>query len=105
MRGTALGNAGEIHSVQMHNFLDYNHQDTAFVTSEDALKFKYWMGSDMVDYQRSKPYYPMHYDRDQNFMKDRAYWLVTFPELNDSYCIVHDNLHWSCFIQCSQIRV
>ena len=25
MRGTAMGNPGEVHSVQMHNFLEYNH--------------------------------------------------------------------------------
>ena len=33
------------------------------------------MGSDIVDFQRSKPFYPMQYDRDHSYMKDRAYWL------------------------------
>jgi hypothetical protein len=35
------------------------------------------MNSDIVDYQRSKPYYPMHYDRNMQFMKDRSFWLVS----------------------------
>lgn len=33
------------------------------------------MGSDIVDFQRSRPYYPMHYDRDYNFLKDRMFWM------------------------------
>lgn len=77
LRGKSLGNPGEFHSPQVHNYLNYNHQDTAFVTQEDAVKFKHWMNSDIVDFQRSKPYYPMYYDRDFNFMKDRSYWLVS----------------------------
>lgn len=74
-RGKAIGNVGEFHSPQIHNFLEHHHQDTAFVTQEDAVKFKHWMGTDIVDFQRSQPYYPMHYDRDFNFRKDRSYWL------------------------------
>lgn len=50
MRGKAAGNPGEIHSVQAHNFKEYNHQDTTFLSSEDALKFKHWMTSDEVDF-------------------------------------------------------
>lgn len=33
------------------------------------------MASDQLDFQRAKPYYPMHYDRDFNFLKDRSYFL------------------------------
>lgn len=76
LRGKSLGNPGEFHSPQIHNFLEYAHQDTHFVTQEDAVKFKHWMNSDIVDFQRSRPYYPMYYDKDFNFMKDRSYWLV-----------------------------
>jgi hypothetical protein len=50
MRGKSMGNAGEFHTPYIHNYLNYNHQDTSFVTSEDALKFKHWMGSDKVDF-------------------------------------------------------
>ena len=77
LRGKSLGNPGEFHSPQVHNYLNYNHQDTAFVTQEDAVKFKHWMNSDIVDFQRSRPYYPMHYDKDFNFLKDRSYWAVS----------------------------
>jgi hypothetical protein len=75
IRGKSLGNAGEFHSPQIHNYLNYNHQDTSFLTAEDAIKFKHWMGSDIVDFQRSRPYYPMHYDRNFDFLKDRTFWL------------------------------
>jgi len=40
------------------------------------------MGSEVPDYQRSRPYYPMYYDRDFNFWKDRNYWLVFNSLLN-----------------------
>jgi len=50
VRGKAMGNPGEFHQPAVHNYLNYNHQDTTFVTSEDALKFKHWMGSDIVDF-------------------------------------------------------
>lgn len=75
LRGKSLGNPGEFHSPQIHNYLNYNHQDTAFINPEDALKFKHWMGSDIVDFQRSRPYWPMHYDRNFDFARDRNYWL------------------------------
>jgi curved DNA-binding protein CbpA len=50
IRGKAIGNVGEFHSPQIHNYLNYNHQDTSFLTAEDALKFKHWMGTDIVDF-------------------------------------------------------
>jgi hypothetical protein len=74
IRGKAIGNPGEYHTPQIHNYLNYNHQDTYFLSQEDAIKFKNWMTSDIVDFQKSKPFYPMHYDRDFNFLKDRTYW-------------------------------
>jgi hypothetical protein len=45
------------------------------VTSEDTVKFKHFMNSDKTDFNRSKPFYPMYYDRDHNYMKDRSFWL------------------------------
>ena len=59
----------------MHNHLDNYHQENNLVTSEDAVKFKAYMNADSVDFKMSKPIYPMHYDKDFNFMKDRNYWL------------------------------
>jgi curved DNA-binding protein CbpA len=50
IRGKALGNTGEFHTPQIHNYLNYNHQDSSFLSSEDAIKFKHWMGSDIVDF-------------------------------------------------------
>ena len=32
IRGKAMGNPGEFHTPQVHNFLNYYHQDTTFVT-------------------------------------------------------------------------
>ena len=46
------------------------------VTSEDAVKFKAYMGTDQYDFTRSKPTHPMYYDRDLGFQKDRSFWLV-----------------------------
>ena len=77
IRRKSMGNPGEFHSPQLHNFLNYNHQDASFLNQEDAIKFKHWMNSDIVDYQKSKPYYPMYYDRNMEFMKDRSFWLVS----------------------------
>lgn len=59
--------------------MNYKHQDTHFLSSEDSIKFKHWMNSDIVDYQRSMPYYPMYYDRTFEFMRERSYWLVSYP--------------------------
>lgn len=75
MRGTALGNPGEYHQPTTHNFLDNYCQDSKVVTPEDAVKFKHWMNSDKTDFNRTKPFYPAHYDKDFQFMKDRSYWL------------------------------
>jgi len=50
LRGKSLGNPGEFHSPQIHNYLNYHHQDTHFLTQEDAIKFKHWIGSDIVDF-------------------------------------------------------
>ena len=75
IRGKSMGNPGEFHSPQVHNYLNYNHQDSSFLTAEDAMKFKHWMGTDIVDFQRSRPYYPMYYDRNMEFMRDRSFWL------------------------------
>ena len=36
--------------------------------------FKHFMNSDKIDYQRVKPAYPMFYDTDHNYRKDRDYW-------------------------------
>ena len=33
------------------------------------------MGSDKADFTRTKPAYPMYYDRDFNYAKDRDFWL------------------------------
>lgn len=32
VRGKSLGNPGEFHTPQIHNFLNYNHQDAAFLS-------------------------------------------------------------------------
>jgi hypothetical protein len=71
VRSKSLGNPGEFHQPQMHNFLNYAHQDTAFVTPEDALQFKHYMTSDIVDFQQTKPVHPTYYDRNMDYMKDR----------------------------------
>lgn len=74
-RGEALGPPGEFHSPQVHNYFHFNHQDSARVTSDDATLFKNWMGSDRADFLRTKPAYPMYFDRDFNYAKDRDFWL------------------------------
>lgn len=43
--------------------------------SEEAVQFKHWMGSDEVDFNMSRPTYPMHYDRNFNFRNDRSFYL------------------------------
>ena len=45
------------------------------MTSDDAQQFKHWMGSDKADFLRTKPAYPMYYDTDFNYAKDRDFWL------------------------------
>jgi len=76
IRGKSLGAPNEFHAPNIHNYLEFNHQDTAFVSSADAVKFKHWMGTDIIDFQRSRPYYPMHYDKNFDFLRDRTYFLV-----------------------------
>ena len=76
LRGKSLGNPGEFHSPQVHNYLNYHHQDTAFLNQEDAIKFKHWMGTDIVDFQRTRPFHPMYYDRNFEFLRDRSFWFL-----------------------------
>ena len=38
------------------------------------MKFKAFMQADKVDFNRTKPGHPMHYDTDMNFSKDRRFW-------------------------------
>jgi hypothetical protein len=33
------------------------------------------MGTDKADFLRTKPAYPMYYDKDNNYRKDRDFWL------------------------------
>lgn len=39
------------------------------------MKFKHYMGTDKVDFNRTVPAYPMYYDYTNNYMKDRDFWL------------------------------
>lgn len=75
LRGDALGEAGAFHSPQIHNYLNFNHPDSGRVTQEDAIKFKHFMGTDKADFLRTKPAYPMYYDKDFNYRKDRDFWM------------------------------
>jgi len=75
IRGKALGRPQDFHSPEFHNFLHNYHQDSTFVNSEDAIKFKNWMTSDIVDFQTPMPYYKTYYDRSFEFMRDRSYFL------------------------------
>jgi len=74
IRGAAIGAPGEFHAPAVHNFLENYHQDSAVVTSEEAVKFKAFMSSDKYDHTRSRPTHPMHYDHTFNFMADRSFW-------------------------------
>ena len=58
--------AGEFHSPKIHNYKEYNHVDSFRVGTEDALKFKHYMGTDKNDFERTMPGYPMYYDTDHN---------------------------------------
>lgn len=75
IRGEALGVPGDFHQPKIHNRLNFHHPDAKLINSEDAVKFKAWMGSDKSDFTMSRPSYPMHYDRDFNFSKDRRFFL------------------------------
>lgn len=85
LRGTALGSPGEFHQPRLHNQLENYHQDSNIVDSEDAVKFKAYMTSDKVDFNRSMPLHPMHYDKNFDFMKDRTYWAALFCLLLGGY--------------------
>ncbi len=76
IRGKSLGIPHYFHDPDLHNRLNYMHPDSHFVTSEDALKFKWWMQSDIVDLTKTEPYYPMYYDKNFIFLKDRSFWLT-----------------------------
>jgi len=75
IRGEALMQPGLFHSPQIHNFMHYDHPDSKRVTSEEALMFNHFMTTDKADFNRSYPAYPMFYDKDFDYTKDRAYWL------------------------------
>jgi hypothetical protein len=55
--------------------MHFKHPDSYRVDTEDSVMFKHFMNSDKIDFQRSKPAYPMFYDTDHNYRKDRDYWL------------------------------
>ena len=75
MRGAALAAPGVFHAPHLHNALNFQHADSYRVTQEDAVKFKHYMGTDKTDFNRTMPAYPMYYDTDYNYMKDRDFWL------------------------------
>jgi hypothetical protein len=75
IRGKALGHVGEFHQPHVHNFIENYHQDSKLVSSEDAVKFKAWMGSDKTDFNRSKPFYAAYHDKNFEFLTERMYWL------------------------------
>jgi len=81
IRGTAMGEPGQFHSPKIHNRLNFHHPDAKLVNSEDAVKFKEWMGSDQTDLTRSRPSYTMVYDRDFSFQKDRRFYLTLLLSL------------------------
>lgn len=75
IRGDALMGPGWFHSPSIHNYMHYNHQDSARVTQEDGIKFKHFMGTDKVDFNRTQPGYPAYYDENHNYRADRDFWL------------------------------
>lgn len=74
IRGEALGPSGEFHNPHTHNFLNNEHADMQRVTTQDAVQFKHFMGSDKADFLRTKPAYSMYYDTNFNYTKDRDFW-------------------------------
>lgn len=74
IRGTALASPGIFHSPLLHNALENGHAEASRVTQEDALKFKHYMGTDKVMFNKTMPGYPMYYDRDHYYSKDRIFW-------------------------------
>ena len=75
IRGSALGSPGTFHSPKIHNRMNFHHPDAKIINSEDAVKFKAYMNSDKSEFQMSRPSYPMYYDKDFNFSKDRRFFL------------------------------
>ena len=75
IRGSALAAPGVFHSPLLHNALENRHPDSYRVTQEDAVKFKHYMGTDRASFNKTMPGYPMYYDRDHNYSKDRSFWL------------------------------
>ena len=55
--------------------MNYQHGDSQRVTTEDAVKFKHFMGTDKADFNRTMPAAPMFYDTDFSYSKDRDFWL------------------------------
>ena len=74
MRGNAMASPGVFHSPVIHNFIEHKHPDSFRVTTEDALKFKHYMGTDKAMFNKSMPGYPMFYDTDFDYRKDRVFW-------------------------------
>lgn len=75
IRGSALDIPGAFHDPKVHNRLNFFHPDSKIINSEDAVKFKTWMNSDKWMYNQTKPSYPMYYDKEMLFNKDRRFWL------------------------------
>ena len=75
IRGKALGRPDQFHAPDLHNFLDFQHGDKHRVTSQDAVKFKHFMGTDKADFNRTMPAAPMYYDTSFQYMRDRDFWL------------------------------
>lgn len=75
IRGSAWASPGIFHSPSMHNAVENRHPDSYRVTQEDAIKFKHYMGTDKLMFNKTMPGYPMFYDRDYNYRKDRVFWL------------------------------
>lgn len=50
LRGDSIGEPGAFHSPKIHNWLNFNHRDSTRVTSEDAVQFKHFMGTDKTDF-------------------------------------------------------
>lgn len=75
VRGESLGEPGTFHSPQIHNYINFNHPDSQRVSSEDSVKFKKFMTSDKADFLRTRPGYPMFYDKDNSYIRDRDFWL------------------------------
>ena len=75
IRGSALDAPGAFHDPKVHNRLNFHHPDAKIINSEDAVKFKAWMNTDKDEFNLSRPSYPMYYDRNFLFSKDRRFFL------------------------------